>query len=365
MKGYKMRKYLLLFMLLFSCKLHATTVTATITDIDGQTWNNGTWAASLQGSYPLYVNGTPVTTISVAGSMSSSGVLTGTLTDNSTISPINSFWRFTICPFASAPCSTVDTPVTGSSANLSSVLSAGVKAPRFSAGPGAYGYSDVEVNTTPYPGGTYFNVTSSTLRMWAVTSFVAVTSGSPTVVYMNTTFNEASAGSGIQGTTPATCTTCNGTWTDTLAGVSNWLYASPNGATSSTPTTTVYMVLNVGQTNYTFRAHVAACITTTDICQLTVRRTDTTNYIEIEMSSAGVDVFDVVSNVGTRIGSNIPGAIVTGDYTVTLSGTAFSITTPNGTTSGTTANTGTLVGMEYHTGSTTPFTITSMSVKSN
>lgn len=178
--------------------------------------------------------------------------------------------------------------------------------------------------------------------------------------YMSTTFNEASSGA-VYGTTPAVCTTCSGSWTVTAGGSTSahWAYNNP-GATNSTADASVYQVINVGQTNYTFRATVSACASS-NICQFTVRSTDANNYIEIEFSSSGTDITDVIAGSGTRIGSNIPGTTFAGNYTVTLNGTAFSITTPNGSTSGTTANTGQRVGMDFYSG-TGPFTITSMSV---
>lgn len=178
--------------------------------------------------------------------------------------------------------------------------------------------------------------------------------------YMSTTFSEATSGA-LLGTTPSVCATCSGGWVNTTGGGLNWAYGT-NNITNSTSDASKYAVVNVGKTNYTFRAHVSACAST-NVCQFTVRNTDGNNYIEIEMSSAGTDVFDVISGSGTRIGSNIAGTTFAGDYTIIVNGTGFSITTPNGSTSGTTANTGQRVGVNFFSGSG-PFTVTSMSVKS-
>jgi hypothetical protein len=83
------------------------------------------------------------------------------------------------------------------------------------------------------------------------------------------------------------------------------------------------------------------------------------------MSSAGTQMFDVISGSQTQIGSTIAGATsFTGDYTIVVNGTAISLTCPNGTTSGTTVNTGTTIGMNLFTGSGTPMTLTSLSLKS-
>lgn len=149
-----------------------TAVTATITDSDSQTWNNGSWTATLVSPSGPAHGCTTATTVS--GTMSGSGVLTGSLCDNSLVGPSGSTWRFTICPHASASCSQVSTPVSGATQNISSVLSGGVTAPRFAASFGAYGYADVEVATIPPPGATYYNVTTPAFRQWSGSAWATV-----------------------------------------------------------------------------------------------------------------------------------------------------------------------------------------------
>jgi hypothetical protein len=168
-------KLALLFLLVSVGAFAQTAVTATITDSDSQTWNNGTWTASL-----VSPSGPPqgcTTATTVAGTMSGSGVITGSLCDNSLVGPSGSTWRFTICPNASANCSQVSTAVSGSTQNLSSVLSAGVTAPRFPATFGAHGYLDVEVSPTPQPGMTYYNVTTPAFRQWTGSAWASVGGG--------------------------------------------------------------------------------------------------------------------------------------------------------------------------------------------
>src|ERR1017187_4439242 len=104
-----MKKIVLLFVLYLSVGWVAfgqfTSVTATITDTDGQTWNNGFWSATLYNPFPANppsYNGVPLTTsqINLSGTMSSSGVLTGTFSDNSLIAPTGTQWNITLCPNA-------------------------------------------------------------------------------------------------------------------------------------------------------------------------------------------------------------------------------------------------------------------------
>ena len=87
-----------------------TSVTATITDSDSQTWNNGHWSATLYNPFPANppsIGGVPLTAsqLNLSGSMSSSGVLTATMADNTQIAPTGTQWQITICPNASTPVS--------------------------------------------------------------------------------------------------------------------------------------------------------------------------------------------------------------------------------------------------------------------
>jgi hypothetical protein len=178
-----MKRLLVLFTVLLGLALpmwgQTTAVTATITDSDAQTWNNGTYTiifVPLQGTpaNSYRINGATFTQ-NFSGSLSSAGVLTVTLTDTNLMTPQGGQWSFNICPNASAACGTIVTTIVGATCTTtcSTVLSSGIRAPRFSAGPSAYGYADVEVSVNPPPGGTYFNVTSLTQRVWNGTAWTA------------------------------------------------------------------------------------------------------------------------------------------------------------------------------------------------
>lgn len=180
-----MRKLLFVFLiLLFSTVLlgQNSAVTATITDSDGQTWNNGTFTITfvpIQGVASYQWNGGVLDQahMTFTGTMNGFGILAKTIPDSSTISPSGTQWRFTLCSNTSAPCSNITLPVSGGTPNLSSVLSAGVKAPRINSGQGAFAYADVEVNTPSTAGLTYYSVTLALLRIWSGSSWSSISVG--------------------------------------------------------------------------------------------------------------------------------------------------------------------------------------------
>lgn len=163
-----------------------TAVTATITDSDAQTWNNGIWNLAFapnpsQPTISLYnINGTPLSPSVMVqnGTMNGSGTLSFSAYQNGVITPTGSSWNLTVCPNASAKCTTYNF-TTGllASLDLSSVLSSQVLAPRFLAISGTYGYLDVEASVQLVPGSTYYNVTSSCQRVWSGTSWGCASTG--------------------------------------------------------------------------------------------------------------------------------------------------------------------------------------------
>jgi len=173
-----MRKILLVCSFLFLVSVAAaqtTAVTATVTDSDGQTWNNGSWSLAFapnpaQPTISLYnINGVPLSqsVLIQGGTMNGAGTLSFSSYQNGAITPTGSSWNLTVCPNATAKCMTYNFN-TGlqASLNLSSVLSSLVTAPRFLAVAGTYGYNDSEASIQLVPGATYFNVTTACLRVW-------------------------------------------------------------------------------------------------------------------------------------------------------------------------------------------------------
>jgi hypothetical protein len=147
----------------------STNVVATITDHpDGQTWNNGTVTATfVPGPVGLYNwPGGPIPN-TVSGTMNGSGTFTINLPDNTTITPIGSAWRLSICPNATSGCVSTQITAAGTSMNLSTQLSAVATSPRFPATQLAWAYLDQEISPAPVQGGFYWNVTNQIHRQWS------------------------------------------------------------------------------------------------------------------------------------------------------------------------------------------------------
>jgi hypothetical protein len=107
------RLVLLLTLLAIASPLLAqtTSVTLNVTDAGGQSWNNGSYTASLQPGAPnpsglFYLNGVLMNAgqLTVSGTLSGSGSATFTLSTNSQITPSQSVWKTTICPQGSGVC---------------------------------------------------------------------------------------------------------------------------------------------------------------------------------------------------------------------------------------------------------------------
>jgi len=180
------------FLPLAHCVAPFTTVTATVTDSDGQAWINCSWSVTFipSAAYPnastYNYNGVSFTSptynsyLQQNGSCDGTGSFSVTLLDNVASSPFGGTWRFTIKPNASVAATVYNSlAVSGTSVNLSSFLSTNSIAPRFSASRSAdaYGYSDTEVSPTPVPGGQYFNVITATTRQWTGTIWQSIIGG--------------------------------------------------------------------------------------------------------------------------------------------------------------------------------------------
>lgn len=222
----KVLRYLFPFVFALPLIAQTSAFTATITDPDTQTWNNGTWNAQIYSpNGPPASNGTPLTIAqsNVSGTMNGSGAMSGTLFDNSLLTPTGTLWRFTICPNASAPCSIGLVSVVGATPSLSTSLSNLITtAPRFPAGPGAYGYLDAEVSPTPLPGGTYYNVSTPAFRQWTGSAWATIGSSSGGGGLTNITGTVTAAG----------CTVASGACVVGTAGASVTFSAIPGTYTS-------------------------------------------------------------------------------------------------------------------------------------
>lgn len=333
-----MRKLWIALGLAFSVMCHAqsTTVTATITDSDGQTWNNGTVTATFVPTPQGYNWPGGVIPNQVKGTMNGSGAFSISLPDNSTITPTGSAWRFSICPNASAPCVSTQIPVSGSSQNLSTQLSAIAQGPRFPSSPSAYGYIDGEVSPTPLPGGTYFNVTSGLQRLWTGSSWVVNGgggggSGSFPAVYPetygalgngvtlfdgamgNSQFNSSSTGTSTTASAPAITTTVPNTRV-----LSFFL---TNAAWSSAPSTgTQRQNQNGGGSNYGMTLNDQLIPSPGSVPAVTGTLSSSTAWIgtTIAYSSGGATDTYVNSTIGlsssgTTVTGNVPSGVSNGD----------------------------------------------------
>lgn len=166
---------------------NTTTITGTATDTDGIAWAGG----QIQGvfipnsNYPnigdYKINGVPITSIcsiNFSGNMDGTGSFSvSNVCNNGVVTPSGSAYSITITPHASAPPQTLPTiPIGGVTQNLTSFITANIRAPRFPAvftsTLGSYGYADVEIFPTPITGSVYYNVTSGIQRLWTGTAFV-------------------------------------------------------------------------------------------------------------------------------------------------------------------------------------------------
>ncbi len=161
----------------------ASTVTATVTDTDGQAWIGGKWTATLTIPGTVFnpdvpkVAGVPVP-VTKNGILDAAGVLSGTFTDTSTLDQTGGKWVFVVCPNVSGSqvCVTVTTTVIGGNVSLTPVFSQ-LPAPRFPAGIESFGYADSEVLLPPPTGSMYFNVTDKCLHQWNGTIWATCPTG--------------------------------------------------------------------------------------------------------------------------------------------------------------------------------------------
>jgi len=177
-------KRVLLAVLILCCGLCMgqtyTTVTATLTDGQGQIWANASFTATIIPPFgnpsPLTNHGTPPIT-PLSGFTNGVGTFTIPMDDNTAITPSGSVWQFTICPNATVRvCSTSIQVVFGASMNLSASLSADLSQIVVGASPTLQrAYGDGEVNGGQ--GAIYWRVSDNTIRGFNGSTWVAVGGG--------------------------------------------------------------------------------------------------------------------------------------------------------------------------------------------
>lgn len=247
--------WLIFLGLVLSSQSFGQTMTATITDSDSQTWNNGSYAIQLvsssgasvpQGQASQIDTGATVTTTTATTALDGTGSLSVTLVANSNINPSGTKWQFRICSNTiPQSCGSTSLTITGSG-SISTQLSAAITAPRIGGGTGTQGYADVEANAVN--GNTYYNVTSSTQRCYAASAWGTCGSGggSGTV----TTFSAGTL-SPLFTTSVATATTTPALSFSLSNAVQNSVLAGPaSGGTGSPSYQTAPTISAANMTNF-------------------------------------------------------------------------------------------------------------------
>lgn len=167
---YLLFSFALLFLFALSCEAQTTSLTLTVTDAGGQSWNNGTWSVllvsapgSVPAGPPFYQTGTstPVPNQSQSGLLSTTGTASITLTQTAGITPIGTRWSFTVCGQTSAinNCFTQAVVITAST-----TLTLTPPALIVSPGVNSTAYVDAEISGAVI-GSSYYNVTLKSQRI--------------------------------------------------------------------------------------------------------------------------------------------------------------------------------------------------------
>lgn len=163
----------------------STTVSATVVDSSSQAWSGGTYTISFRPvpnqPGPYLWNGSPLTTTQFTGTMNGSGVFSVSIPSSSSITPSGSQWTFTICPSAASPCGAVSLPISGSSEDISTQITAVLPPVHTFPTPMGYAYADSQVQQLPGLGQSYFNTTQKVPKYWDGSAWQTYGSGNGTI----------------------------------------------------------------------------------------------------------------------------------------------------------------------------------------
>jgi hypothetical protein len=147
-----------------------TTVTLQATDADGQSWNNGSWIATLysppgvpNGPFNILGTSTAVPNQTQGGFLSGTGGASLTLTPNASIAPAGTQWQFSFCPQATAACTQIAVTIVGATQTVAPAL-AGIRASVLSPINRVTAYRDTEI-TGANVGAFYLNLTDQGLHV--------------------------------------------------------------------------------------------------------------------------------------------------------------------------------------------------------
>lgn len=162
-------------------------MTLSVTDADTQTWNNGSWTATLIAppGVPccnfVITGSTAVPNQQQSGSLNGSGAASLTLTPTTSISPSGTQWQFQVCAQAApTACYTANSSITGASQSVS-LTPPGIRINLNQPQVRYAAYADTEV-VNGNLGSFYFNLGDSTLHVCTVytagvCTFTSVSSG--------------------------------------------------------------------------------------------------------------------------------------------------------------------------------------------
>ena len=148
----------------------STSVTLQVTDLDAQTWNNGSWSVQLVSppgvpccNYVIIGGGT-VPNQQQSGALSGTGGATFTVTPNTSIAPTGTKWSFQVCAQAApTPCFTQQFTITGASQTVT-INPPAIRISAVNPTVTIQAYQDIEVINGGL-GSTYFNLITATLRV--------------------------------------------------------------------------------------------------------------------------------------------------------------------------------------------------------
>ena len=179
----KILSAIVLALAVLNASAQSTTVSTTgVIDTDGFTWSNGTYTINF---VPSQANPNPnsyiwtggALTQSFTGSLNGSGVFSVSIPSNSSISPTNSQWSFQICPNAKSGCFQVTTAVTGATLDVTALLNAAAKGPRFPYSSPAFGYGPIEISSLVLPGSVFYNTTSNACQIYGNSAWNSCATG--------------------------------------------------------------------------------------------------------------------------------------------------------------------------------------------
>lgn len=148
-----------------------STVSATIQDPSGQTFNNGTWQLVFKPNVaspgiPNDSGNTSFTKI-FGGSLDGTGSFSqANVNRNDTISPAGSLWTLIVTPNANGQSYSIDLNVNSPAFSASAAINAVISNILVSATSIAHAYKDSEVIPIPGSGSLYYDVVNKVLKVW-------------------------------------------------------------------------------------------------------------------------------------------------------------------------------------------------------